>query len=464
MCAFVKETLRFDDVDTSHPNCLSFRLRSIKIFIYVVYRPPSYSTHENQGLIDFLLNSCSGKEVVILGDFNLPSITWKDHNPCGQFSTADGMFVDMFIALGLTQWIDESTFPRSGNVLDLILTSEQDRFTTVQVQPPPPGCDHCSVHCEYVFDTDTQIHSRQHFRRQWHRGQYRAINDFLSVIDWRFEFSHLSAQDAFIKLLSILEPLVDQFIPKVSLGDRHHKVPWKSNPPSSLKRLRKEAWDKYKGLRSRYGRKAPPVMLALEAFQQVNSKLRSFATLSQIEYEKSLIARSKENPKLLHSYIRHKKQHRCSVGPLRLDADTISDDPKEMADCFLEAFSDIHTTAVPDNPAPHQRSHAVMADIDFDLADVRATLSNLDPNSAMGQDGLHPGLLKACATTLSIPLFMIYRQSLQEGALQSAWKSSLVVPIFKKGSRHDPTNYRPVSLTSVSCKSLERIISKELYE
>ena len=43
------------------------------------------------------------------------------------------------------------------------------------------------------------------------------------------------------------------------------------------------------------------------------------------------------------------------------------------------------------------------------------------------------------------------------------WKSSLVVPIFKKGSRHDPKNYRPVSLTSVSCKSLERIISKELH-
>ena len=104
-----------------------------------------------------------------------------------------------------------------------------------------------------------------------------------------------------------------------------------------------------------------------------------------------------------------------------------------------------------------------MADIDISLIDVHSTLSNLDPNSAMGQDGLHPALLKACAATLCTPLLMIYRQSLLEGALPSAWKSSLVVPIFKKGSRNDPMNYRPVSLTSVSCKSLERIISKELY-
>ena len=35
--AFVKATLTFGDVGTSHPNCLSFRLRSMNIYIYVVY-------------------------------------------------------------------------------------------------------------------------------------------------------------------------------------------------------------------------------------------------------------------------------------------------------------------------------------------------------------------------------------------------------------------------------------------
>ena len=37
-----------------------------------------------------------------------------------------------------------------------------------------------------------------------------------------------------------------------------------------------------------------------------------------------------------------------------------------------------------------------------------------------------------------------------------------VVPIFKKGTRYDPLNYRPVSLTSVCCKVLERIITRHL--
>ena len=38
------------------------------------------------------------------------------------------------------------------------------------------------------------------------------------------------------------------------------------------------------------------------------------------------------------------------------------------------------------------------------------------------------------------------------------------MPIFKSGSRYDALNYRPVNLTSVCCKSLERIIVANLYD
>ena len=38
----------------------------------------------------------------------------------------------------------------------------------------------------------------------------------------------------------------------------------------------------------------------------------------------------------------------------------------------------------------------------------------------------------------------------------------MVIPIFKKGSRTQPTNYRPVSLTSIACKMLESIIKDSL--
>ena len=56
----------------------------------------------------------------------------------------------------------------------------------------------------------------------------------------------------------------------------------------------------------------------------------------------------------------------------------------------------------------------------------------------------------------------MFRRSLDQSCLPSEWKKALVVPIFKKSSRLDPLNYRPISLTSVVCKVMERIIAREL--
>ncbi|XP_043246619.1 uncharacterized protein LOC122394102 [Amphibalanus amphitrite] len=58
----------------------------------------------------------------------------------------------------------------------------------------------------------------------------------------------------------------------------------------------------------------------------------------------------------------------------------------------------------------------------------------------------------------------MYRESLDTGILPEDWTSANVVPIYKKGSKDDPSNYRPVSLTPVPCKVLEAIIRDRLME
>lgn len=48
--------------------------------------------------------------------------------------------------------------------------------------------------------------------------------------------------------------------------------------------------------------------------------------------------------------------------------------------------------------------------------------------------------------------------SYQSGSKVSDWKKANITPIFKKGSKHSPANYRPISLTSIIIKTLERLI------
>ena len=467
MCAFVRDSIQVDEVDVTHPNVLSFRLSLFNLYIFVVYRPPSNSSQQNDALVDYLGQSCADKEALLVGDFNLPSIDWSSNQTLIGASTTDSKFVNLFDTLGLTQWITVPTFPRSNNTLDLILTTEPDRIGDVHVHAPPPGCDHSSIHCEYVFDTD--IHTRQHSCRRyvWRHGNYDVISRLLSDIDWDFEFEHLSASAAFTKLKHIIEPLIEQYVPcSEGIPEHRHKLPWNTNPPTSLRTRRTQAWETYKHNRNIHGRSSPVTILSLQVFFEANKALRNFAFASQVEYEKALLGKAKENPRLLHSYIRHKKRYRSSLGPIRTGPHSTTDDPKEMANCFLKAFTSVFSTVLPSNPAQHQTcpNDAAVDNIDFLLSDVKEILNALDPNSSMGPDGFHPHLLKSCSEVLSHVFHKIFLKSLAEGLLPAEWKMSTVIPIFKKGSRYDPLNYRPVSLTSVPGKCLERLICREVHQ
>ena len=66
--------------------------------------------------------------------------------------------------------------------------------------------------------------------------------------------------------------------------------------------------------------------------------------------------------------------------------------------------------------------------------------------------------MQITARTISVPLKIIFEKSLREGECPNDWRTANVTPIHKKGDRTDPSNYRPVSLTSQVCKVLEKIV------
>ena len=73
---------------------------------------------------------------------------------------------------------------------------------------------------------------------------------------------------------------------------------------------------------------------------------------------------------------------------------------------------------------------------------MKKKLLKLQEDKAHGPDNIHPAVLRNCADTLSKPLSMIFNKSMQEGLLPEDWKSATVCPIFKKGDKSDPGNYR----------------------
>ena len=133
-----------------------------------------------------------------------------------------------------------------------------------------------------------------------------------------------------------------------------------------------------------------------------------------------------------------------------------------MKECLASAFSEVYNSNVPAHQEPHQTHDGHINPVQFTVKDVERILRDTDTNTAMGPDNIHPMVLKTCAQQLAYPLHTIFTRSLLEGEVPMAWKKSLAVPIFKKGSRYDPLNYRPVSVTSVPCKLMEKIIVENM--
>ncbi|KGL88429.1 hypothetical protein N301_14627, partial [Charadrius vociferus] len=99
---------------------------------------------------------------------------------------------------------------------------------------------------------------------------------------------------------------------------------------------------------------------------------------------------------------------------------------------------------------------------------VKDQLDKLDIHKSMGPDGMHPRVLRELGEVIAGPLSIIFERSWRTGEVPEDWRIANVTPVFKKGRKDDPGNYRPVSLTSIPGKMMEQlvlgVISKHLDE
>ena len=59
---------------------------------------------------------------------------------------------------------------------------------------------------------------------------------------------------------------------------------------------------------------------------------------------------------------------------------------------------------------------------------------------------------------------MLFTQSLNTGILPEDWLTANITPVYKKGCRSIPSNYRPISLTSVCSKVMEHIVFHSIMQ
>ncbi|PFX12227.1 putative RNA-directed DNA polymerase from transposon BS [Stylophora pistillata] len=95
---------------------------------------------------------------------------------------------------------------------------------------------------------------------------------------------------------------------------------------------------------------------------------------------------------------------------------------------------------------------------------IKRILSTIKINKATGADGISPRLLKLAGPRIFSSLTKLINQCIVSGSWPTDWKTSIVSPIYKKGTETLKSNYRPVSVLSAVSKVAERVIFDQLYE
>ena len=207
-----------------------------------------------------------------------------------------------------------------------------------------------------------------------------------------------------------------------------------------------------------------------DKYKQLKHQVQKQLRHSYWEYIESIVTPKPEDNsfsymKKFWTYIKSKKTDYSGVSSLKQDGRLITD-PKQKSNSLNDQFQSVFSEPVNITPSEFihnnymqdPRNYPVMKDIHITPPGIEKLLKNLDPSQASGPDELKPRLLKELAHEISPILSLIFQKSLDTGVVPSDWRTAHVSPIYKKGFKYNPENYRPISLTCICSKILEHVV------
>ncbi|KAF4795869.1 hypothetical protein TURU_089442 [Turdus rufiventris] len=189
---------------------------------------------------------------------------------------------------------------------------------------------------------------------------------------------------------------------------------------------------------------------------------------AKAQYKLKMVTSVKDNKKCFYKYINGKRKDKTNLCSLLDEGRNVVIADEERAKVLNAYFASVFSgkTVCPHNNCPgladgvREQNGPLVIEEDA----VRELLKCMDIHKSIGPDGIHPRMMRDLADEFAKPLSIIYLQSWLTGEVPDDWKLANVTPIYKKGGKEDPSNYRPVSLTSVSGKVMEQFILSAIMQ
>jgi hypothetical protein len=436
---------------------------SITYFICCVYFPSrnrlNYSIFYEK--VELFINGITNSNnIIITGDFNLPISGVNDDLSTGGSARGDlKLFLDL-CNLTMFNNIRNSLSDRTldlivSNMEDVTVSAADDILVPVDLYHPPLEID-----LSIARHTSSKLRGPGcFFSYDFSKADFYSLYVSLRDFNWTFLYACRSVNEAVEYFYAVFYELLDKNVPTKKMFTNKYPIWFNKNIIKLLKLKEK--------FRKKFKKSGNLEQLNLYKIYRAQSKAEiRKAYNNYVHMIESNV--SKGDIKHVFSFLKSRKD-RAMSSSFRFPDGRLCDDSQTIADGFAEYFSHIYDgngatsftmDEILDN-ATEFSSNIILKS--FCVEEVGDEIKSLQSKRSTGPDGLPMYLFKACSEILKKPLAYLYNLSLKNNVFPEMWKLTKTVPVHKKGSKTEFSNYRPISLLSTPAKVFERLLHKHIF-
>lgn len=437
--------------------------------ISAVYIPPwaptDVHTSHFDGLMD-LLNESNVENVFIVGDYNLPEMTWMTaQQGNSQQNTNVICSGPSPLCLPMSQLITtlkasqlNNIINGNGKILDLFISN-----TSCSVNPAidpllPIDTHHPPFVATVATNMPIQVLKRKTFTKyDFRKADYDVINKQISEVAWDNLLNSLPSQEAVHCFYDILDGITELNVPRIKSRSLDFPI-WFSAQLIKIFKRKQRLWVKWKKFKN---------VKHYNEFSECRATFKDACKTCYSNYINSIEDSLTSNIKHFWKYVANRKNKSGVPSTMRYQ-NTESSAPEEICDMFSKFFQSVfepNTFTLPAwAPSPHCNDNVNLLDnLHINEDKILKELKLLDSTKGAGPDGYPALFFRNVAGSICRPLYIIYNKCLTEGVFPEEWKQAYITPVHKNGSKHDVEQYRPISILSTLSKLFERLVHNEIY-
>lgn len=441
---------------------MNFEIDSYMFCVISVYRLPSTNSLRFINELDDLLGTVGRNRIcVFAGDINIDIL-----NP---HEDVANRYLNIIAENGFLSYVNKPTrvTATSSTIIDHIFVREPVgcclHFTPLILQCDI--ADHFATLLQVNRDfpvTSRSSHSLRSSAGVYYSVDYNLLKNNLTSKTWERIYSQTNPHIACENFITELKIAINSSEKSMSVTSKNRKIkPWITSGLIQSIRTR----DKLKAtvLKNRHDTGL------LQRYRFYRNKLNNLLKRTKALYFSNKLSQYKNDAKKTWQLIKaglNKVNHNENF-KIKCNGTTVVANEK-IAEIFNEHFvgigqnmTDNIDTAKRINDRQVNCSGLFLAPVTED--EVRNNIQKLKNNSAPG-DELSAKLLKEIQCFVCAPLAFIYNLCIENGIYPNILKKTVVTPVFKSGSRSDPTNYRPISVTSNISKIFEMSLKRRLTD